>query len=285
MRRILNKEKLTAVSLLLFILSGDIFSQYLNKNKNSYQKDNKSIPLTSFFHRLDDHLVGSFTRDYGIPHLAAILGSYGMVESGLDWEWYNFSYENKEVYDAGFVSVEAGAIIPFAVPAGMYIFGRFAKDSKLQVAGLAVAQSALISLGITSAYKAITARRPPEEEDFGQPDYSRDFKFGLFNRGVFEGWPSGHTTTAFAMSFTLMELYPENIWVQIGAITYASAIGLGVSTNIHWFSDAFAGALIGYSIGKTVGSGFHSLLTGEEDYEPPLSFYASPGGVGLTYRF
>lgn len=276
---------MTLFSMLIFFISGDIFAQQLNKTKKNFQDDYKPVSALTFFHRIDDHVLGSFTRDYGIAHIAAIIGSYGMVESGLDWEWYNFSYENREVYNAGFVSVEAGAIIPFAVPAGMYLLGRFAKDSKLQIAGLAVAQSALISLGITSAYKAITARRPPEDEDFGQPDYSRDFKFGLFNRGVFDGWPSGHTTTAFAMAFTLMELYPESTLVQIGALTYASLIGLGVSTNIHWFSDAFAGALIGYSIGKTIGSGFHSLLTGEEDYEPPFSFYAAPGGLGLTYRF
>lgn len=278
-----NKTHILFFAIFLFVSEKN--SQQINTEPNSSQINYEPIPLTTFFHKMDDHVLGSFTRDYGLPHLTAIIGSYGIVESGIDWEWYLFTQKNRELYDIGFASVEVGAIVPISVPVALYFYGRFDKNNKLQTTAFALAQSALISLGISSAYKAITARRPPENEHVASTeDYSTDFKFGLFNRGVFDGWPSGHTMTAFAMATTLMELYPDNDFIQIGAITYASLIGLGVSTNIHWFSDAFAGALIGYSIGKTVGEGFNELLSSQE-IEFPFSFYAVPNGVGFTYRF
>ncbi|MDZ7766454.1 MAG: hypothetical protein U5K00_18860 [Melioribacteraceae bacterium] len=80
------KRHMTLFSMLIFFISSDIFSQHLNKAKKDFQDDYEPVPVTTFFHRLDDHVLGSFTRDYGIPHIAAIIGSYGMVESGLDWE-------------------------------------------------------------------------------------------------------------------------------------------------------------------------------------------------------
>jgi len=82
------------------------------------------------------------------------------------------------------------------------------------------------------------------------------FKFGLLRGGVFWGWPSSHTTIAFAMAVTVFRLFPKQRWLGYLAISYASYIGFGVSTTIHWFSDFIAGALIGTVVGMTVGDSF-----------------------------
>jgi hypothetical protein len=210
-----------------------------------------------------------------------------MVKSGMDWSWYKFSMENRAVSNTGFVSVGLGGIVPIAVPLGLYLYGGAEKDRELQITGLALGQAAMLSVAISSAYKAVTARRHPDHDNNYRPgstDYSGDFKFGLFNRGVFNGWPSAHTMNAFAMAATLIELYPDNSTIIYGSLIYASGIGLGVSTNIHWLSDAFAGALIGYSIGKTVGSGFRKLMVNDTK-EQAVSFYITPAGVGVVYKF
>ncbi|MGE3623254.1 MAG: phosphatase PAP2 family protein [Bdellovibrionales bacterium] len=61
---------------------------------------------------------------------------------------------------------------------------------------------------------------------------------------VYKSFPSGHTTTAFAVAFALMALYPRGrVWWLIGAVS------LGVSrvmVNAHYFSDLFAGALVAF---------------------------------------
>lgn len=115
-------------------------------------------------------------------------------------------------------------------------------------------------------------------------DYSGDFRFGLLRGGIYEGWPSSHTATAFAMATTLMELYPENTTIKYCGWVYASLIGLGVSTNIHWFSDAVAGALIGYAIGTVVGNDFRNLLN-HTDTDKPYGFYITPTGFLFAYHF
>jgi membrane-associated phospholipid phosphatase len=90
--------------------------------------------------------------------------------------------------------------------------------------------------------------------------------------------------TAFAMATTVAELYPENKTLQIVSYACASLVGVGVSTNIHWFSDAVGGALIGYSIGKTVGSGFRELMDSEKG-SSSLSVAVIPKGITISYHF
>ena len=85
---------------------------------------------------------------------------------------------------------------------------------------------------------------------------SREFSFGFLRCGVFWGWPSSHTTIAFAMAVTLLTLYPENKIVRYPVVFYAFYIGLGVSISIHWFSDFVARAIIGTVVGVVGGKSF-----------------------------
>jgi membrane-associated phospholipid phosphatase len=87
-------------------------------------------------------------------------------------------------------------------------------------------------------------------------DMSHIFQFGFLRGGVFWGWPSSHTTIAFAMALSVFTLFPKQKWLGYVAVTYALYIGIGVSMTIHWFSDFVAGALIGAIIGVVVGTGF-----------------------------
>lgn len=264
---------------LLFVLPVSLISQ----NK---EKEYSSVPFSNLFYNIDKHLARSFTYNYGINHLFAAAGSYGIVSSGIDWEIYKFSKNNKGVAYTGFASVIIGVIAPLAVPLGMYYYGKSEDNEELQITSLALGQAAMISLVVSSGYKLITGRKPPEifDDETNVKDYSKDFKFGFLNRGVFDGWPSGHTMAAFAMATTLSELYLENTTVKFCAFVYASIIGLGVSTNIHWFSDAFAGALIGYSIGKSVGAGFTNLKNRNNENQS-FKFQFIPGGISLSYHF
>ena len=88
--------------------------------------------------------------------------------------------------------------------------------------------------------------------------------------GVFWGWPSSHTTIAFAMAVTLFTLCPKQRWLGFVAILYAFYVGIGVSMTIHWFSDFVAGAIIGSVIGAVVGKSFgsDSLVSHFHDCQP-----------------
>jgi membrane-associated phospholipid phosphatase len=259
-----------------------IFLPIPSQAQNGAQ-DSRLVPITDVFYKVGDHLVGSLTVNYGLNYLLAGAGTYGIVKSGIDWRWYRNAQDHRWISDAGFVFVGIGPLASVAVPVGLYLYGRSKEDARLQYTGLALGQAAILAGVMTSALKAFTGRVPPDSPE-NPRDYSGDFRFGFLRGGVYEGWPSSHTATAFAMATTLMELYPESAIIKYGGWAYASLIGLGVSTNIHWLSDAAAGALIGYAIGKSVGTGFRDLMD-RRDEPQSFRFFVTPSRVGFTYRF
>jgi membrane-associated phospholipid phosphatase len=144
-----------------------------------------------------------------------------------------------------------GFIVPIYLPLILFLAGGVMKKSSYWTAGFALVQAELIGLVISSAYKAFTGRAHPLHH--GTVDISRDFHFGWLRGGMFWGWPSSHTTIAFAMAVTLCRLFPKQRWLTAGAMGYAFYIGLGVSTTIHWFSDFAAGAMVGTVVGLVAG--------------------------------
>ncbi len=245
--------------------------------------DTSLIPLTTVFHEMDRNLLGSFTINYGLNYIVGSAASYGLVESGFDWRWYRNAIDHPWISRTGRIAVVTGPLVSVGLPLGLYLYGRSEKDANLQITGLALGQAAINAAVITSVLKAFTGRVGPQHKSQTN-DYSKEFRFGFLRGGIYQGWPSSHTAAAFSMATALMELYPDNTAIKIGGLTYASLIGLGVSTNIHWFSDAVAGALIGYAIGSTVGSSYRSLLTHGAD-EHSFNFFITPAGATLTYRF
>jgi membrane-associated phospholipid phosphatase len=255
-------------------------------------KDTKSkIPLSKLFYKMGGNALHSVTYNYGANYAVAALGTYGLVKSGIDWKWNRMAYNNEWLAWSGTPFGALGYVIPVAAPVGLYVYGRKHDDVKLQITGLALGQSAILALGISSTIKAFTGRREPgimehhiyPDRPGDVNDYSGDWAFGFMKRGIFSGWPSSHTIVAFALATTLAELYPDNTWLKVGAFAYAGCTGLGMSLFGHWVSESFAGALMGYAIGKSVGRSFNGLLGNEAKVS--YSLYAVPNGIGLTINF
>jgi membrane-associated phospholipid phosphatase len=130
---------------------------------------------------------------------------------------------------------------------------------------LALGQSMALANGVHAILKLSTGRSEPfiiNQYHHKRVETSDDFSgdFNWFNMVLLDGWPSGHTLSAFATAATLAQMYSDNIWVKIAAYSYAAVVGIGVSLNVHWASDVLAGALMGYAIGTTVGRSFSQRL-------------------------
>ncbi len=218
------------------------------------------VSLTRIFDGILINSGKSLIFNYGIQFAVMSAGTYAMVETGLDWEWRQFSYRHKSARNAGAPAVTAGGIFPILVPLSLYGVGRLNESTKLQLAGIAVAQASILTTALTTTIKAFTSRQEPHlfgsDHREANKDFSDDFQFGFLRRVPFDGWPSGHTSAAWAMAAVLTEFYPDNTLLAAGLYAYAAYIGLGVSTTIHWLSDGFAGALFGYAVGKTVARHF-----------------------------
>jgi membrane-associated phospholipid phosphatase len=237
------------------------------------------------FYKIGTNTLHSFSDNYGLNFLAASLATYGAVESGIDWRWNRMSYNNGNLAYAAMPAGLLGTLLPAALPLGLYLYGNSQNDPGLAITGLALGQAVLLGMGVTSAIKVFTGREEPGiglGNKRAGPDYSDDFAFGFFRRGVFNGWPSGHTATAFAMAAVMAELHHDKPVLVAASYTYAACIGLGMSLFAHWASDCVAGALIGYALGRAVGRSFSPLVNGGTPKNHSL--YITPGSVMVSFR-
>lgn len=189
--------------------------------------------------------------------LLAVGSAIFLMFSGIDWWWARLSWRYLFLQYVGIPSVFIGMILPVALPLYFYLTRKNQPGNG--VLATVSFRAFLWAWGLSTFLKAFTNRVAREPfEDLGTTDFSQQFRFGFLQgnnlwESLIEGFPSGHTMTAFAMSFAILPFLTSNR-SKVWAIVYAVYIGLGVSVTVHWLSDAVTGALIGYMIGDFVVS-------------------------------
>src|ERR1051325_6839214 len=159
--------------------------------------------FNNFFH----NIAHIFSRRNLNWHLLAIVLTAIIVVGGFDWTYYSAT-RNDILNAILFPAVGLGFILPILGPAALLLFGAVKKNKRAVNTGLALWQAALLGLLLSFFYKAFTGRDHPQRYSIGG-DVTRIFHFGFLRGGVFWGWPSSHTTVAFATAFTLFTLYPK----------------------------------------------------------------------------
>jgi len=207
-----------------------------------------------FFLTLPRNIIGCFRGRMILWHLLAILLTVILVTSGFDWFYFSVT-RSPVLYEWMIPSAPIGGLVPLVLPLTLILTGYITLRFRIARIGWAIGQAELLGSLISSTYKAFTGRVHPALHEVGT-DISHDFRFGFLRGGMFWGWPSSHTTIAFAMAAAVFTLFPKKRWLGWLAMAYAGYIGLGVSMTIHWFSDFVAGAIIGTVIGVVVGKGF-----------------------------
>jgi membrane-associated phospholipid phosphatase len=213
--------------------------------------------MPGFLYQLPKNIIRCFKGYNLLWHFLAIVLTYVLVTSGFDWTYF-ISSQKPVLRTLFFPAIRLGMLLPIVVPLILLAAGVSRKNIKLKKTAFALGQAAILGLAISSFYKAFTGRIPPPH--FHGPgalvDISHGFRLGFLRGGMFWGWPSSHTTVAFAMAVALWRLYPESNLVRCAAMLYAFYVGIGVSLRIHWFSEFVAGAIIGSLIGAVVGKCF-----------------------------
>lgn len=209
--------------------------------------------MRAFFVTLPRNLAGCFKPRMIAWHCIAVILTFISVKSGFDWLYFCHT-RGPLLWSLAIPSAAIGFFVPVILPLAFIISGFILRNAKTSSVGWAIAQAVVLGLLISSACKAVTGRQHPAHS-VGH-DISAVFRFGWLRGGAFWGWPSSHTTVAFAMAVTFFSLFPKPRWLGLAALMYALYIGIGVSMTIHWFSDFLAGAIIGSVIGVVVGRGF-----------------------------
>jgi membrane-associated phospholipid phosphatase len=181
----------------------------------------------------------------------AILCTYLLVTTNTDWH-YLLWIQDLPLRKILFFGVMLGGVIPMFIVPSIFIVSSIFKLLQIRFVTGALFLSSILGWLLSSFYKAWTGRIQPLQKNGVFIDTSHDWNFGFLHHGIFWGWPSSHTTVAFAMSTALIFLYPKNKLVTFLAALYAFYVGFGVTTRIHWFSEFIAGALLGGIIGYAV---------------------------------
>ncbi len=214
--------------------------------------------MKNFFKTIPANIIESFKGHHLYFHFLAITLTVVILKSGLDW-YYFLAVRNEFLNALFFPAIVIGAILPIFIPITLITIGALKKDSEISTMGWCLAQAVVIGSVISSTYKAFTGRIQPNLFDLIN-DSSHSFQFGFWEHGIFWGWPSSHTTIAFAMVFALISLYPKHKMLTFTTIIYALYIGIGVSFSVHWFSEFVSGMIIGSAIGLSVGKSFSQKL-------------------------
>jgi membrane-associated phospholipid phosphatase len=214
--------------------------------------------MKPFLATLPHNFIGCFKGWKLVWHLVAILFTFILVMSGFDWRYF-LATRNPALRSWMWPAVVIGMALPIFLPLVLFAAGIIARSAKIYQTGWVVAQAELLGALIVVIYKAFTGRAHPAQ-NVG-PDISRVFHFGFLRGGVFWGWPSSHTTVAFAMAVAILTFCPKQRWLGWMAILYAFYVGIGVSMTIHWFSDFVAGAIIGSVVGFVVGKSFQGTTS------------------------
>lgn len=211
----------------------------------------------SLFYRFPQNVASCFKGKFLIAQLVAIALTTIIVLANIDLAYFEAS-RNDTLRTLIFPAIAIGGLLPIVLPLALLAIGTMRKRAYLVNTAWALGQSAILGSLISSTYKALTGRIPPRfaEATTNLADIGHGFQFGFMRGGIFWGWPSSHTTIAFAMAATLATLFPKQRILIVCAFIYAAYVAFGVSVSIHWLSEAVAGVIMGTVIGIVVGRSF-----------------------------
>lgn len=130
----------------------------------------------------------------------------------------------------------------------LYLSQFILKDQKIAATGKALFESLIVGGIVSISIKYIFGRSRPYIEN-----KVTDFNW-FETKNIFNSLPSGHVITAFTTS-TILSKSIDNIYASIILYGISSLTAYQrMSSDNHWFSDAFLGASIGILVGEYFGN-------------------------------
>jgi len=198
-----------------------------------------------------------------------------------DEEIFNFFQRNRtqttDDISKYFIGPWGRGLYSLPLLAGIYFTG--IKNEHHRNVALTGLKAYLLSGGAAFVFKHITHRHRPNDNIPPHP-YVWEGPIPLTTE--FTAFPSGHTTTAFAIATVLAMGYRDKIWIGITSYTMATLVGLSrINDGKHWATDVFAGAALGTFIGCVLAK---SNFDGNGKITLGPSAMPEGYGIGLTYK-
>jgi membrane-associated phospholipid phosphatase len=182
-------------------------------------------------------------KKYGIP-FALVSGA--LIATDSQTIEFLPNTEDQKMW-SGRVSQIGAAYTLAAVSGGTYVIGKFTGNKHAQETGLLALHAFGHSQIVTAAVKQLTNRRRPVVVDG---------RAGFWKGG--DSFPSGHSSTTFAVATVFAYEYKHRPIVPIVSYTVASAVAVSrVGAQRHWISDIVVGGSTGFLIGRYVYKRHH----------------------------
>jgi membrane-associated phospholipid phosphatase len=159
-----------------------------------------------------------------------------------------------------------------------YGLGAAADDARLKEACLLGGEALALSTVTVRVIKHLVGRSRPYNEE-GPDEF-----IGPSIDGDRDGWPSGHTTVAFAVATAFHLEYRRPLVTALVYSLAALAAWSRVHDDMHWASDVVAGAAIGTVISRGVFRARAERAAGGEG-PPSARAVVAPGFAGVVLRF
>ncbi len=161
----------------------------------------------------------------------------------------------------------------------IYAIGRFRHKQHAQTTGLLGLEAVGNSIVMVEILKYATQRPRPTFSGGSVRDHNADGEF--FAGGT--SFPSGHAAAVFALAAVLSERNSDKRWVTPLAYGCATLVGVSrISMRMHFPSDVFVGATLGYMIGRHVAHGRWSSRQDKPLHSKLLSALSAAGGRALV---
>ena len=178
-----------------------------------------------------------------------IAGGTGMFIA-LDEEINSAFKNNRSIYTEKLMDIfEPFGNGAFTIPAlaTVYFLSHFHENEKAKRTALIATESFLITGLYTSILKYSFGRHRPRT---GNSSTSFD---GFSTNKNYNSFPSGHTSTAFAIATVVANQYEKTPYIKPISYGIAAMTGLSrINFEAHWASDVFFGAALGYFTAKTL---------------------------------
>ncbi|MFY0650927.1 MAG: phosphatase PAP2 family protein [Cyclobacteriaceae bacterium] len=249
-----NKQRFPNHFLLIGLLSFIISFDTSANSDLSFSDSTKQNPKRNYF--------GSYLSDAGYLYSAPIrwkakdwlkfgaftasgIGLYQLDDNIQQWTLDNRNDLSHDI-SSGFEKLGNTSSTSIAL-GGALIVGLITEDEKVQDVTLLALKSSLLSGLLAQTIKNIAHRARPNA------GLGKDSWHGPKIGGKHKAWPSGHTTTAFALATTFAQIYKDKKWVPISSYSLATLAGVSrLHDNKHWATDVFAGAVLGYFSAKGI---------------------------------
>jgi len=165
------------------------------------------------------------------------------------------------------------------VLAGLYCYGHFFQSERARRTALLSLESFVIAGILTETIKHTTQKHRPGSGELEDIRWDGP-RFSNANLS----FPSGHTTSAFAVATVLASEYGDCAFVpplMYGAATLCAFSR--INDNAHWLSDVIIGAAIGHFTAKDI-VGLHGGNTDKKFSLMPTVNDRRPG-LSISYRF